>query len=232
MAANGTGTMPGTGVARGVVIRTLAAWVLLPLFFVATGGSLRWWEAWIYCALLLIPMTVFLLAVARRDPEFLARRFQMKEKERQQRRVLAWGYPVLLAAFIIPGLDRRFGWSDPPPWVIVAALAASLAGYLGVLRVFWENRWAGRTVETWAGQQLVATGPYRVVRHPMYASSTILYLATHVALGSRWALLPALAVVPVLVFRIRNEEDVLVRDLAGYREYREQVRYRLVPFVW
>ena len=110
MAADSTGTMQGTGVARGVVIWAVAAWVLLPLSFLATGGSLRWWEAWTYCAILLVPMTVFLLTVARRDPEFLARRLQMKEKERQQRRVLAWGIPVLLAAFIIPGLDRRFGW--------------------------------------------------------------------------------------------------------------------------
>lgn len=227
-----TGTIAERGVTRGVLLRAVAAWILLPLFFLATGGSLRWWEAWTYCAILLVPMTVFLVRVARRDPDFLARRFQMKEKEAPQRRALAWGYPVIIAALVVPGLDHRFGWSSPPLWVVVSGLAASLAACLGILGVFVANRWAGRTVETWEGQELVSSGPYAVVRHPMYTASTLLYLATPLALGSWWALLPALAIVPVFVARIRNEEDVLVRQLEGYREYRERVRYRLVPLVW
>ena len=234
MNANETRTVQRAGphVARGAATRAVAAWIVLPMFFLVTGGSVTWWNAWAYCAILLVPMTVFLAAMARRDPEFLARRLQMKEKEAAQRRVLAWGYPFLLAAFVVPGLDYRFGWSEPPLWVVAAALAASLAGYLGVLRVFVENRWAGRTIETYDGQQLISSGPYAVVRHPMYAASTILYLATPVALGSWWALLPALAFVPVFVLRIRNEEDVLVRELPGYAEYRGRVRYRMFPCVW
>jgi protein-S-isoprenylcysteine O-methyltransferase Ste14 len=177
-------------------------------------------------------MTAFVAYMARHDPEFIVRRSTMREKERTQRRVLAFGTPLLLAALVIPGFDHRFGWSHPPLGVVVAALGASLAGYLAVVLVFLENRWAGRTIETYAGQQVISTGPYAVVRHPMYAGTSLLYVATPLALGSWWAVLPALAFIPVFVFRIRNEEEVLVRELAGYDEYRRKVRYRLVPFVW
>ena len=221
-----------SGAAKKAFVRMALAWILLPLFFLATGGSFVWWEAWVYCALLLVPMTCFITWMARRDPDFLARRFKMRERERTQRRVLAWGYPFLLAAFILPGLDQRFGWSKPPLALVVIALVLSLGGYLLILRVFTENRWAGRTVETWAEQRVISTGPYAVVRHPMYVGSIVLYLATPVALGSWWAVLPAAAFVPVFVLRIRNEEEVLMRELPGYDEYRQRVRYRLLPFIW
>jgi len=210
----------------------VAGWVGLPVFFMSTGGSVRWWEAWVYCAILLVPMTFFLVYIMKRDPEFLARRMKLREKETTQRRIVGWSSVVILAALVVPGLDHRFGWSEPPLVAVVAAMAISLAGYLGILRVFLENRWAGRTVETFAGQEVISTGPYAMVRHPMYAFSTALYLATPVALGSWWALVPAVALIPAFVFRIRNEEQVLVRELRGYEDYRRRVKYRLVPFVW
>jgi protein-S-isoprenylcysteine O-methyltransferase Ste14 len=219
-------------VARAAVVKVAAGWILLPLFFLATGGDLAWWNAWAYCAVLLVPMTAFVAHVVRHDPEFIARRSTMREKERAQRRVLAFGAPLLLAALVVPGFDHRFGWSHPPLGVVLAALAASLTGYLAVVRVFLENRWAGRTIETYADQRVVSTGPYAIVRHPMYAGVSLLYVATPLALGSWWAVLPAMAFVPIFVFRIRNEEEVLVRELPGYEEYRRTVRYRLVPFVW
>ncbi|RPJ80631.1 MAG: hypothetical protein EHM13_11740, partial [Acidobacteria bacterium] len=143
MATGQTGTLEPAGTPKGALSRLVAAWMILPLFFVATGGSLRWWEAWISCAELLVPMTVFLFRTARRDPAFLARRFKLREKERSQRHVLAWGAPFLLAALIIPGFDRRHGWSEPPVAAVATAMAMVLAGYLLVLRVFVENRWAG-----------------------------------------------------------------------------------------
>jgi protein-S-isoprenylcysteine O-methyltransferase Ste14 len=231
--ADGTSPAPApAGAARGAAVKVVAAWIVLPLFFLATGGSFAWWEAWVYCAGILVPMTLFVAHTIRRDPEFIARRSKLREKEQTQRRIIAWSYPPLLAALVIPGLDRRFGWSDPPVAVIVAALVIALGGYLVILRVFLENRWAGRTIEVCRDQQVISTGPYAVVRHPMYVGSLALYLATPVALGSWWALIPALAFVPIFIFRIRNEEDVLVRDLPGYEEYRERVRYRLVPLVW
>jgi protein-S-isoprenylcysteine O-methyltransferase Ste14 len=219
-------------VARKAAVKVVAAWVLLPLFFLATGGDLAWWNAWVYCAVLLVPMTVFIVHMARRDPEFIVRRSTMREKEKVQRWVQFVGTPFLLASLVIPGIDHRFGWSTLPVGVVIGALALSLAGYFAILRVFLENRWAGRTIETYAGQQVISTGPYAIVRHPMYAGSSLLYITTPLALGSWWAVLPALAFIPVFVLRIGNEEEVLVRELAGYEEYRRKVRYRLVPLVW
>jgi protein-S-isoprenylcysteine O-methyltransferase Ste14 len=184
---------------RRTYVRMALAWVVTPLFFLVTGGSLGWWEAWVYCVLLLVPMTLFVARMARTDPEFL---------------------------------ERRFGWSEPPLAAVVAAQALALASCLGMLKVFLANRWAGRTVETWPGQEVVSTGPYAVVRHPMYVAILVLCVASPVALGSWWAVIPAILYAPMLVARILNEEEVLVRELPGYEEYRKKVRYRLLPLVW
>jgi protein-S-isoprenylcysteine O-methyltransferase Ste14 len=217
---------------RSIFTRMVLAWVVTPLFFLVTGGSLAWWEAWVYCVLVLVPMTLFVARVARTDPEFLERRLAAKEKERTQRRLVLWSVPLLLALFLMPGLDRRFGWSEPSLATVIAAQAVSLASYLELIAVFVANRWAARTVETWPGQQVVSTGPYAIVRHPMYLAILVLFLATPVALGSWWATIPAVLYVPMLVARILNEEEVLLRELPGYEEYRKRVRYRLLPHVW
>jgi protein-S-isoprenylcysteine O-methyltransferase Ste14 len=225
-------TSPSSATTRKAYFRLVLAWLLLPLFFLLTGGSFGWWEAWVYCALILVPMTVFAVRWVRRDPEAVERRCMMKEKERAQRPVVLWGGIVTLALFILPGLDRRFGWSHPGLAAVIAGQALVLASYLGIVKVFAVNRWAGRTIETAPGQQVVSTGPYAIVRHPMYAVGLVFYAATAVALGSWWAVIPAVLFVPVFVVRLRNEEDVLVRDLPGYDEYRTKVRYRLLPHVW
>jgi len=129
--------------ARAAAVKVVAAWIALPLSLLSTGGSSAWWEAWVYCAVVLVPMTIFVAYVTKRDPEFIARRTRLREKERTQRRVVGWGAPVLLAAWVIPGLDHRFGWSHPPAAAVIAALAVTLGAYLVILRVFVENRWAG-----------------------------------------------------------------------------------------
>jgi protein-S-isoprenylcysteine O-methyltransferase Ste14 len=223
---------PSKARTRRTCVRMALAWVVTPLFFLVTGGSLGWWEAWVYCGLLLVPMTLFVARMARTDPEFLERRFTRKEKERTQRRINLWSAPLLLALFVVPGLDRRFGWSEPSLAAVVAGQALALASCLGMLKVFLANRWAGRTVETWPGQKVVSTGPYAIVRHPMYVVILVLYVASPVALGSWWAVIPAILYAPMLVARILNEEEVLVRELPGYEEYRKKVRYRLLPLAW
>jgi protein-S-isoprenylcysteine O-methyltransferase Ste14 len=218
--------------ARQALFALVGSWVLLPSYFLMAGRSLDWWEAWAWCAVILVPATIFGLWMARADPDFMARRLKLREKERPQQRLTVIALPFSLAALAIPGYDHQYGWSDVPAAAVVAALALSLAGFLLILRVFVENRWAGRTVETWEGQQVVSTGPYAVVRHPMYAGSITLWLSTPIALGSWWAFLPALVAVPILVLRIINEEEVLRRGLPGYDAYRQQVRYRLLPWIW
>ena len=230
-----TATTNGTERARALrkgVTRILILWIVLSLSLLISGGSFLWWQAWAYCGLLLVPMIFFFRYMVKHDPSFIERRFEMEEKERAQRRIQAWGIPLFLAIYIVSGLDFRFGWSDPPLPIVIVALILSLCGYLMILRVFLENRWAGRTVEVWKDQKVIDTGPYAVVRHPMYSALMVFLCATPVALGSWWTLLAVIAYSPVIVFRIRNEEEVLLRELPGYGDYRARVRYRIVPHIW
>ncbi len=204
----------------------LAAMLFLP------AGTLRFWQAWVFLAVLLLPMLLTVLHFLQRGPEVLQRRMKWREKEPEQKAIILWSYPFFLAVFLLPGLDRRFGWSSVPAWLVLAADAVVLASYLGFVRVMRENRFLSRTVEVDRRQEVVRTGPYAIVRHPMYAAIIPLYLAGPLALGSYWALVPAAAIPFIIVLRILNEEQVLCRELAGYSDYMRQVRYRLLPGIW
>ncbi len=206
--------------------------VALGAIFFAPAGTFDYWQAWAYLSAVLIPMFFVMVYMLRRSPELLARRLQMRERERTQQGVIRFGILFLLAAFLVPGLDRRYGWSQMPWWVAVAADLLVLLGYAMIFRVFRENQYTSRTVQVEQGQQVISTGPYAVVRHPMYVGILVFYLASPIALGSWWAFLPAAVIVPILVVRILNEEQVLERDLPGYREYKQKTLYRLLPGVW
>lgn len=220
------------GLARTVLVRGLAAVVLLALLLFVPAGTLRWWQAWLFLSSLLLPAVLFAVHLLRRDPELLERRMRTREREEPQRRILRLGGVLFLAAYVLPGLDRRSGWSSVPAALSVAADAVVVAGYLLFVRVLRENRFASRVVEVEEGQQLVTSGPYALVRHPMYVSTLAVYLPSPLALGSYWGLLAAVWLVPLLVARIRNEEEVLRRNLPGYEEYARKTRFRLVPGVW
>lgn len=209
----------------------LAGLVLAAMLFLP-AGTLRYWQAWAFLAVLLVPMFAVVAYFLRKDPEVLERRMRMKEKEPAQKAIILCSYPFFLAAYLLPGLDRRWGWSAVPTWLVVAADAVILAAYLLFARVMRENRFLSRIIEVDRGQQIIRTGPYAVIRHPMYAAVIPLYLAGPLALGSFWALIPAAAIPVVIILRILDEEQVLCRDLEGYGEYRRQVRWRLVPGVW
>jgi protein-S-isoprenylcysteine O-methyltransferase Ste14 len=167
-----------------------------------------------------------------RDPGLLARRLQVKEKEREQQVIVKLAGLALLLGFLLPGLDHRYGWSGVPAWACVLADALVFLGYVIVFFVFRENSYTSRIVEVVEGQKVVTTGPYSLVRHPMYAGVVLMYLATPIALGSFWALGFFVPVIVLIVVRALDEERVLVRDLEGYKEYTQMVRYRLVPRVW
>jgi protein-S-isoprenylcysteine O-methyltransferase Ste14 len=220
------------GLARKAVRIGLAAFLALSAMFFIPAGTLAYWEAWLYMGTLLIPMVFVVRYLLRHSPQLLERRFQARERERTQIGVQTIGTFFLLAAFILPGLDHRWGWSSVPAAVVIVADLLVLLGYGVIVRVFMENEFASRTVVVVEGQQVVSTGLYGIVRHPMYVGVIVFYLASPVALGSWWALLPAAIIVPMLVIRIVNEEQVLERELTGYTEYRHQVRYRLVPGIW
>jgi protein-S-isoprenylcysteine O-methyltransferase Ste14 len=218
--------------ARKAVRIGVTAFLALSAMFFIPAGTLAYWQAWLYMGTLLVPMLFVVRYMLRHSPDLLERRFRFRERERTQIGVQTCGTFFLLAAFIIPGLDHRWGWSSVPVWCVIAADLLVLLGYLLIIRVFKENEYASRTVEVVEGQRVISSGPYAILRHPMYAGVVIFYLASPVALGSWWALLPAAIIVPMLVIRIVNEEQVLQRDLPGYTEYRQRVRYRLVPGIW
>jgi protein-S-isoprenylcysteine O-methyltransferase Ste14 len=217
---------------RLVLTRYFMALIALAAMFFLTAGSLAYWEAWLYLAILFIPMAFVMSYLLKNDPELLERRMRMRERERTQKRLISLSWLWFLLAFLLPGLDYRFGWSEVPVWVILAAAMLVLAGYGMVIWVFRENRYASRVIEVAQGQQVIDSGPYAVVRHPMYVGSIVLYVFSPLALGSWWAVLTALPIIPILAARILNEEKVLVKELPGYEEYRGKVKYRLIPGIW
>ena len=209
-----------------------AVFLGLGLIFFVPAGTLDYWEAWVYCAVLLVPCVFVLTYLLRKDPELLARRIRLNEKEPAQRRIIRASSLIFFTGFLIPGLDHRFGWSDIPVEAVLAANVLVIVGYALVFLVFKENPFASRVVEVEPDQRVISTGPYALVRHPMYLGTSIMWLATPIALGSYWALPVFLFLPIVLVYRIMNEEEVLLRELPGYREYTQTVRYRLIPGIW
>jgi len=215
-----------------MVILVILAFAILCLFFFISAGTIMYWQAWVYIALLFIPMSFLLVYLLKHAPELLVRRMKMKEKEIYQKRIIKISWVFFAAAFIIPGLDVRYGWSQVPLWIIIIADMFVLAGYLMVAVVLIYNKYASRIIEVAKDQKVISTGPYAIIRHPMYTGVIIMYTASPLALGSYWALLPALITPIIIIFRIFNEEKILKRDLEGYTEYTHKVRYRLIPGVW
>ena len=217
---------------RKIALLVPATFLGLCLIFFVPAGTPDYWEAWVYLAVLFVPFLLVLAWLIRNSPELLARRIRVKEKESTQRMVVGVSGLLFLIGFLIPGLDHRYGWSAVPAWAVLAADLLFILGYVLVFLVFRENPFTSRVVEVEAGQRVISTGPYAVVRHPMYLGTSIMWLATPVALGSYWAV-PVFLIMPiVLVFRILNEEEVLLRELPGYREYTHNVKYRLIPGIW
>jgi len=200
--------------------------------FFGPAGTFDFWQAWLYLAVLFAVVAVFGTYLIRREPELLARRLRTREREVTQQRVIQVSLVLFVLAFLLPGLDRRFGWSVVPPALVVGANAGIVIAYVLFARVLLANRYASRVIEVEAGQALATTGPYAVVRHPMYVATLAIWLLSPIALGSWWAALTMLPIIPLIAVRIRNEEAVLRRDLAGYADYQARVRYRLIPGVW
>lgn len=228
MNAQPTSTRLRIGVALriGFGIPVIALIILLP------AGTWSYWQGWMYILTLLLPMLASTVYLFVKDRPLLERRLRMREKEAAQQKILAVLAIYFLIAFTLPGFDVRFGWSRVPGMISVLADVAVFSGYLIIFWVMTANTFLSRTVEVEAGQTVISTGPYALVRHPMYFGVALLYIASPLALGSYWAILPALMIIPLLAARIRNEEEVLLRDLPGYAEYRHKVKYRLLPGVW
>ena len=214
------------------LVKLAAGLALLCLLLFLPAGTFRWPGAWRFLGLLFVPMTLFGIVLYLKAPDLLRKRLNDREKEDTQKGVVAVSGLLFIACFVIAGLDFRFGWTRLPAWLVWAACALFLASYGLYAEVMRENAYLSRTIEVQEGQKVVSTGLYGVVRHPMYFAVTLLFLSVPLVLGSL-AALPAMLPFPfLLAVRIRNEEKVLEKGLEGYREYKEKVKYRLIPFVW
>jgi protein-S-isoprenylcysteine O-methyltransferase Ste14 len=198
---------------RKILFAVVAAPAIVGLALFGPAGTLDYWQAWAYMGILFIPMFFVVAYFLNKDPVFLERRMKTKENDAGQDLIVKAGAVIFLVAFMVPGLDRRFGWSVVPAEISIAADALAFIGYALVFLVFRENSYAGRTVQVEKGQKVIATGPYSILRHPMYLGTLTMYLATPIALGSLVAVPFFLPLIPMIVLRILNEEKILERDL-------------------
>ena len=214
------------------LLKMLSGMLIVGLVLFLPAGSWNYFNGWLFCGLLFLPMLVLGALLLWKAPALLEKRLNTKEQEKTQMAVVAVSSLLFLAAFVAAGLDFRFGWTHVPIWLVCLAAVLQLAAYGLYAEVMRENAWLSRTVEVQENQKVIDTGLYGIIRHPMYTSTVLLFLAMSLVLGS-WVSFAIMLLYPVvIVFRIRNEEQVLEAGLAGYREYKQRVRCRLLPFIW
>ena len=215
-----------------VLLRFALVIILIGLIVFLPAGTIKFWEAWVYFGILFIPMIFVLTYLLKNDPELLERRMKMKEKEEPQKVFVKLSILVFLIAFIIPGFDHRFEWSEVPFIVIIIADLFIFIGYLLFFLVLKENTYASRIIQVEKDQRVISTGLYAIVRHPMYVAVIMMYVLSPLALGSYWAVVAVLPLPVLIIFRIKIEEKILIDKLPGYREYTQEVKYRLIPYIW
>ena len=206
--------------------------VLVAALLFLPAGGFGYWNAWLFLILLFVPMFAASIFMMFRSPELLRKRLNAKEEEAEQKQVVALSGLMFLAAFLLAGFNYRFGWLPMPSWSVWAGSIVFLLSYLLYAEVPRENAYLSRTIEVQEGQKVVDTGLYGIVRHPMYAVTLILFLSMPFVLGSLPSFAVLLLYIPIIVKRIRNEEQVLLEGLEGYAEYCRRVRWRLIPFLW
>ena len=215
-----------------VLSRLISGVIMFALMFFLPAGTWNYWQAWMYIGVLIIPMLFVLAYFMKRDPELLERRMKMREERGQQRRIIGISVLFFILGYLLPGFDIRYGWSNMPAWVSIAAAVVMFLSYLLVFRTMQVNSYLSRIIEVAENQKVIDTDVYGVVRHPMYVGMVVLYVVSPIVRGSGWAVIPALVIIPVIVARILDEEKALENELAGYKEYKQKVKYRLIPFVW
>ena len=221
-----------TGLLRNAAGKFAAGFLILAFLLFLPAGTVAYPNGWLFCALLFIPMLILGIVLLKKAPGLLEKRLDTKERETTQKLVTGLCALVFFAGFITAGLDFRFGWSSVPAWVVLTASVLFLIAYALYAEVMRENAYLSRTVTVQENQKVIDTGLYGVVRHPMYAATVLLFLMIPLVLGSWTAFAVFLLYVPLIIIRIRNEEAVLEAGLAGYTEYKKQVRYRLIPYIW
>ncbi len=214
------------------LIKFLFGVIFIGALIFIPAGSLSFAGGWLFMGLLFIPILIFGVVLFIKSPALLEKRLDAKEKQTSQKWVVALSGLMFFAGFIIAGLDFRFGWSNMPKGVVIAASIVLLVSYALYAEVTRENAYLSRKIEVQENQKVVDTGLYSIVRHPMYAVTVWLFLSIPLILGSFWSFVCFLPYIPMICVRIANEEKLLEAELDGYAEYKKRVKYRLIPFIW
>ena len=214
------------------IVKFLSGLILVALPLFLSAGSFAYWNAWLFMGILFIPMFIAGLILMKKNPYLLEKRLNAKEEQSEQKTVIALSGIMFLLGFIVAGLDYRFQWIKLPEWVAIVGAAVFLIAYGLYAEVLRENTYLSRTIEVQENQKVIDTGLYGIVRHPMYAVTLVLFLSMPIVLGSVISFIIFLAYPFIIAGRIKNEEKVLEEGLAGYKEYKQKVKYRLVPFIW
>lgn len=214
------------------ISKFVLGFILVGALLFLPAWTLRYPGAWLFIAMLFIPMLIMGIVLCVKAPALLGKRLENKEKEKTQQGVIALSGLLFPSGFVLSALDFRFGWSRVPLWLTVTAAVLFLLGYAAYAEVMRENAYLSRTVEVQENQTVISTGLYGIVRHPMYLATLFMFLPLPLILGSFWGLIPFAFYPVVIVIRILNEEKVLSAELAGYADYKVKVKYRLIPFVW
>lgn len=219
-----------------LVIQSLSkffiGFIIVGLLLFLPAGSLRFWNGWLLIVALFVPMFVVGLVLLKKNPDLLRKRLNAKEEQLEQKKVVAFSGMLFVAAFVVAGLNWRYHWFSLPIWAVALATLLFLFAYILYAEVLRENTYLSRTVEVQENQKVIDTGLYGIVRHPMYMATTLLFITMPLVLGSFISFLIMLLYLPLIAKRIRNEETVLEEGLAGYTEYKQRVKYRLIPFIW
>jgi protein-S-isoprenylcysteine O-methyltransferase Ste14 len=209
--------------------------LVLALALFIPAATLSYWQAWVFLVVWTVSVLAITLYLMKRDPGLLERRVAagpVAEQERSQKIIQAFASLAFIIMFILPALDHRFGWSHVPLLLVIAGDMLVAFGLYSVFLVFKENTFTSAVIAVGAEQKIITSGPYAVVRHPMYAGAFIMLFGVPLALGSWWGLLPIIPMIGVIILRLLEEEKFLVKNLAGYTEYRNKVKYRIIPFIW
>lgn len=206
--------------------------VIIGALLFLSAGSLRYWQGWLLMGILFIPMFCAGLVMVVKNPELLRKRLNAREGEKDQKTVVKLSGLLFIAAFVVAGLNWRFGWCVLPDLAVWVAAGLFLVCYLLYAEVLRENTYLSRTIEVQENQKVIDTGLYGVVRHPMYMATTVLFLVMPLVLASPFSFLIMLLYIPLIAKRIKNEEKVLEEGLSGYKEYKQKVKYKVIPFIW
>ena len=220
------------GLLKDGIIKITAGIVLMGLLLFLPAGTLQWADGWLLMAILFVPMFFAGVLMYFKAPDLLKSRLSAKETQSEQKDVIRYSGLMFIAAFVIAGLNYRFQWIMMPRAIVWIGVVIFLLAYCFFGEVLRENRYLSRTIEVQDGQTVVDTGLYGIVRHPMYTATVLLFLSMPLVLNSLISFIIMLAYIPIIVKRIRNEEEVLKTELKGYKEYKQKVKYRLIPFIW